>query len=72
MDGMSTDTAPWWEPGAEPAGDAAPRGWLLEQRGSFVLGRCDGCGFTTAARRARFSVESDMEAHVAGCGGRSA
>lgn len=69
---MSTDIAPRWEPDAEPAGDPTPRGWLLEQRGSFVLGRCDGCGYTTSARRARFSVESDMEAHAAGCGGRSA
>ncbi|WP_374970568.1 hypothetical protein [Terrabacter sp. BE26] len=59
---MATDADPTAENG--PAGS-----WVLEQRGSFVLGRCEACGFTTSARRARFSVETDMLAHTPVCVG---
>lgn len=61
--------APEAEPGAQAeAGPGPVGGWSVEQRGSFVLGRCGACGFTTAARRARFSMETDMLRHGAECG----
>jgi hypothetical protein len=47
------------------AGETA--GWTLIERGSFVFGRCDLCGFHSPGRRARYSVESDMCAHTVLC-----
>ena len=56
-------------PGSHGYEGAAPTGgWLVEQRGSFLVARCDACGHTTAARRARFSMETDMLRHGAECG----
>ena len=49
------------------AGPHASSSWRLVEQGSFVLGRCEVCGFTSAARRARFSAESDMRAHELLC-----
>ena len=60
------DEAPGKTPGEAPG--EASGGWLVEQRGSFLVGRCDACGYTTAARRARFSMETDMLRHGAECG----
>jgi len=37
------------------------------ERGSFLFGRCRFCGFHSAGRRARYSVESDMRAHDVLC-----
>jgi hypothetical protein len=48
-------------------GPSGPR-WTILARGSFLVGRCDDCGFTTAARRARYSAESDLRAHEILCG----
>ena len=53
---MSTDSGPH-----------AGSSWRLVEQGSFVLGRCEVCGFRSAARRARFSAESDMRAHELLC-----
>jgi len=49
------------------AGPDAGSSWRLVEQGSFVLGRCEVCGFTSAARRARFSAASDMLAHELLC-----
>ena len=43
------------------------RRWTLADRGSFVVGTCGGCGYTSPARRARFTAESDMLAHELLC-----
>src|SRR3954468_14558238 len=48
--------------GSTPAGS-----WTIVEQGSFLIGRCEGCGFVSAARRARFSAESDMRAHELLC-----
>lgn len=47
-------------------GPSGPR-WTILARGSFLVGRCDECGFTTAARRARYTAESDLRAHEILC-----
>lgn len=44
-----------------------PPSWTLEERGSFLVGQCSVCGFRSAARRARYSVASDMRAHEILC-----
>ena len=49
------------------AGRDGERSWSLVERGSFVLGRCEACGFQSPARRARFSAESDIRAHEVVC-----
>ena len=49
-----------------PARTAAPT-WTLVDRGNFVVGMCDACGYTSPARRARFSAVSDMQAHEILC-----
>lgn len=61
MSSEAPETSSDGEPG--PTG-----GWLVEQRGSFLVARCDACGHTTAARRARFSMETDMLRHGGECG----
>src|SRR4051812_5884261 len=48
-------------------GSGSADGWTIVEQGSFVIGRCDACGFTSAARRARFSAETDMRDHVSLC-----
>ncbi|MEW1952896.1 hypothetical protein [Terrabacter sp. NPDC080008] len=62
---MTSDTAP-----ASAAAWIPEDGWSVERRGSFVVGRCAACGFTTSARRARYSVETDMRAHASDCADR--
>lgn len=42
-------------------------GWALVERGSFLFGRCDACGYQTPGRRARYSAEADMGAHAVIC-----
>ena len=50
--------------GSEEAGKPT---WGLVDRGNFVVGQCEVCGFTSPARRARYSAESDMLAHEILC-----
>lgn len=54
------------EPRSDSDGGSEP-GWSVVERGSFLFGRCAGCGFHSAGRRARYSVESDMRAHEVLC-----
>lgn len=42
-------------------------GWTAFERGAFMFGRCDGCGFQTPGRRAQYSLETDMRAHTLLC-----
>ncbi|ADU49455.1 hypothetical protein Intca_2960 [Intrasporangium calvum DSM 43043] len=41
--------------------------WSPFERGPFMFGRCDLCGFETPARRASYSVEMDMTSHAVLC-----
>lgn len=68
--GTTPDAAPDTVPdgGTDLASGRTTGGWMVEQRGSFLIGRCDACGHTTAARRARYSMETDMQRHDAECG----
>ena len=50
-------------PDPGPAPDPPDRRWTLVHQGAFVRGRCDACGYVSPARRARATVESDLEAH---------
>ena len=59
------------EPMAGPSGagerpDPAPS-WTVDERGSFLIGECTMCGHRSPARRARYSVASDMRAHEILC-----
>ena len=47
-----------------------PPTWTIAERGSFVVGTCEACGYTSPARRARFTAESDMLAHEILCDSR--
>ena len=47
--------------------DASAHTWTPVERGAFMFGRCDCCGFQSPARRASHSVESDMRAHEVLC-----
>ena len=49
-----------------PEDSSAPT-WTSVERGAFMFGRCDRCGFESPARRAIQSVESDMSAHEVLC-----
>lgn len=51
------------------AGDELPT-WTVAEHGAFLVGQCPVCGFQSAARRARYSVESDMRAHEILCHAR--
>ncbi len=42
--------------------------WDVVRNGSFLVGRCGACGFSGPARRADYSVETDMRAHEVLCG----
>ncbi|EWT02615.1 hypothetical protein N865_02375 [Intrasporangium oryzae NRRL B-24470] len=46
--------------------DDGPR-WTFLERGSFLIGCCEVCGYTTAARRARYTAESDLATHDLTC-----
>lgn len=50
-----------------PPDAPAPAPWSVVERASFLVGRCDACAWTSPARRARFSVETDMRAHEVLC-----
>ncbi|MDV3223273.1 hypothetical protein [Intrasporangium sp.] len=54
-------------PGADPEPAEVPS-WTATERGAFMFGCCDRCGFQSPGRRARYSVESDMRAHALLCG----
>ena len=41
--------------------------WGVVEHGSFLLGHCQVCRWTSPARRARYSVEADMRAHEVLC-----
>ncbi|GAA6527357.1 hypothetical protein [Intrasporangium sp. DVR] len=41
--------------------------WTTLERGAFMFGRCDACGFETPARRASYSLEMDRDAHTVLC-----
>ena len=47
--------------------DASAHTWTSVERGAFMFGRCDRCGFQSPARRASHSLESDMRAHEILC-----
>jgi hypothetical protein len=49
------------------AEDASAPTWTSVERGAFMVGRCDRCGFESPARRASYSVESDMRTHSILC-----
>ena len=49
---------------------AAP--WSVVVRGSFLVGLCGTCAWTSPARRARYSVEGDMRAHEVLCSSAAA
>ncbi|HET8986934.1 MAG TPA: hypothetical protein VFN43_00350 [Humibacillus sp.] len=50
-----------------PPDAPAPAPWTVAERGSFLLGCCETCGWTSPARRARHSVETDLRAHEVLC-----
>ncbi len=52
--------------GSTPEDASAPT-WTSVERGAFMFGRCDRCGFQSPARRAIHSLESDMRAHEVLC-----
>ena len=41
--------------------------WSVVEHGSFLLGSCEACRWTSPARRARYSVEADLRAHEVLC-----
>ncbi|GAA2160394.1 hypothetical protein FHX52_3076 [Humibacillus xanthopallidus] len=41
--------------------------WTVVVRGSFLVGLCGTCAWSSPARRARYSVEGDMRAHEVLC-----
>ena len=46
--------------------------WSVVVRGSFLVGLCGTCAWTSPARRARYSVEGDMRAHEVLCSSAAA
>jgi hypothetical protein len=50
-----------------PTHAQAPAPWSVVERASFLVGRCDACAWTSPARRARYSVVTDMRAHEVLC-----
>ncbi|MDC5697285.1 hypothetical protein OO014_08455 [Intrasporangium calvum] len=52
---------------AESGSVAPAASWTPFERGRFMFGRCDICGFETPARRASYSVGVDMQAHALLC-----
>ena len=49
------------------AEDPSGATWTSVERGAFMFGRCERCGFESPARRANHSLESDMRAHTILC-----
>ncbi|HHU11020.1 MAG TPA: hypothetical protein GXZ60_13555 [Intrasporangiaceae bacterium] len=43
--------------------------WTMIDKGSFVLGRCEVCGWTSPARRAYATVEREGIKHAEVCAG---